>query len=72
MADIQTLLDEEAGLANKRYEIHQVIIQERGAIPPRCWGMDDCSTCMMSTCPWRIDCDSPNAEKWQESFGEFS
>jgi hypothetical protein len=72
MVDIQALLDDEAGLANKRYEIHQLIVQERGAIPPRCWGMDDCSTHMMSMCPWRIDCDSAPATKWQESFGEFS
>jgi len=28
----------------------------RGSNPPPCWGEDDCSTLMLSRCPWSIDC----------------
>jgi len=54
--DLQQLLDLEAQLANTRYEIHQLIKQERGTEHPPCWGEDDCSTMILSKCPWRIDC----------------
>lgn len=57
--DIQQLLDLEAQLANTRYDIHQLIKQHRGDTPPLCWGDDDCSTHILSMCPWRIDCDDP-------------
>jgi len=66
MSTVQELLDKEANLANRRYHILQQIKAERGTEPPRCWGMDDCSTQIMSTCPWRIDCDSYEATHWQE------
>ena len=64
--NIQELLDKEASLGNRRYHVIQQIKAERGAEPPRCWGMDDCSTQIMSTCPWRIDCSDYEATHWQE------
>jgi hypothetical protein len=54
--DIQELLDLEAQLANTRYTVHQVIKELRGKDHPPCWGEDDCSTLILSRCPWRIDC----------------
>jgi hypothetical protein len=53
---IQHLLNTEAQLANLRSEIHEKIIAMRGDEPPVCWGQDDCSTLILSMCPWRIDC----------------
>jgi hypothetical protein len=53
---LQNLLNAEASLANQRYDIHQKIIEMRGNEPPVCWGQDDCSTSILSVCPWRIDC----------------
>ena len=38
--------------------IHEEIKVLRGKDAPVCWGEDDCSTAMLSTCPWRIDCGS--------------
>ena len=61
--DLQKLLDEEADLGNKRLEVRQQIKLHRGTQPPRCWGTDDCSTMIMVKCPWRIDCDSAEAER---------
>jgi hypothetical protein len=66
MSNIQELLDKEANLANRRYLILKQIKAARGEETPQCWGMDDCSTQIMSTCPWRIDCDSHEAVKWQD------
>jgi hypothetical protein len=66
MSEIQVLLDKEANLANRRELVHKQIKILRGTEPPRCWGMDDCSTQIMSTCPWRIDCDGHQATHWQE------
>lgn len=66
MSEIQALLDKEANLANRRYHIIKQIKSMRGDAPPRCWGIDDCSTQIMSTCPWRVDCDSYEAAHWQE------
>jgi hypothetical protein len=65
MSEIQTLLDKEANLANRRSLVHKQIVVLRGEDPPVCWGNDDCSTNILSQCPWRIDCDSPAAEQWQ-------
>jgi hypothetical protein len=65
MSEIQILLDKEANLSNRRYHIHQQIKIMRGEDPPVCWGNDDCSTNVMSQCPWRVDCDSYEAENWQ-------
>jgi len=66
MSATQELLDKEANLANRRSMIHKQIKILRGETPPRCWGMDDCSTQMLITCPWRIDCDGHEATHWQE------
>lgn len=65
MSTVQNLLDKEANLANRRYHVHQQIKAVRGEEPPICWGLDDCSTQILSTCPWRIDCDSHEATQWQ-------
>lgn len=67
MSNIQELLDKEAGLSNRRYHILQQIKSARGTEPPQCWGNDDCSTNIMSQCPWRIDCDGYEAEQYQQS-----
>ena len=65
MSEIQVLLDKEANLANRRDLVHKQIKVLRGTQPPVCWGNDDCSTQILSTCPWRIDCDGHEAETWQ-------
>lgn len=66
MSELQVLLDKEANLSNRRQLILKQIKASRGDEPPRCWGMDDCSTNIMSQCPWRIDCDGHEATHWQE------
>jgi hypothetical protein len=65
MTPIQALLDKEASLANRRSLVHKQIVVLRGTEPPVCWGMDDCSTNILSQCPWRIDCDSVEAQHTQ-------
>lgn len=30
---------------------------------PSCYGLDDCSTSMLSTCPWRTSCGSEESLK---------
>jgi hypothetical protein len=62
MPNLQDLLNEEAKLCNtgfgdseERRRIHTVIRLKR-THQPGCFGEDDCSTQMLSTCPWRIDC----------------
>lgn len=55
---IQELLDKEAKLSNERYEVIKQIKQLRGDTPPVCFGEDDCSTSILSRCPWRMDCGS--------------
>ena len=71
---IQVLLDAEAGISNaiSRYDIkgkasdelttiratlHRQIECLRGPAPP-CYGEDDCSASILSTCPWRMTCGS--------------
>ena len=71
MTEVQTLLNKEAKLSNRRYYILQQIKAQRGSQPPHCWGMDDCSTLILSQCPWRIDCDSHQALVWQEENPAF-
>ena len=66
MTEIQTLLDKEAQLSNRRYHILQQIKSMRGEQPPHCWGLDDCSTNMLSQCPWRTDCGDYESQVWQE------
>jgi hypothetical protein len=68
MSPIQELLDKEANLANRRDLVHKQIKVMRGEIVPPCWGNDDCSTNIMSKCPWRIDCDSHEAEQFQQTM----
>lgn len=61
---IQELLDKEAQMSNEgmtkdhpfRKIIHEEIKVLRGNVAPACHGEDDCSTAMLSMCPWRIDC----------------
>jgi len=60
---IQDLLDKEAEMSNNghgksvlRIILHEDIKSRRGNNPPPCWGEDDCSTAVLMTCPWRIDC----------------
>ena len=69
---MQELLDKEANLSNRRYHILQQIKAARGTEPPICWGNDDCSTSILSRCPWRIDCSSHEANSWQEKQSNFS
>ena len=68
MTEIQTLLNKEAELSNRRYYILQQIKAMRGDIPPHCWGLDDCSTQTLSQCPWRTDCGAHESQLWQEQF----
>ena len=63
MNDIQDLLNIEAHLSNAGKKdsytyrkVHIEIKQLRGTEAPVCWGEDDCSTLILSQCPWRIDC----------------
>ena len=63
MSKLQKLLDSEARLSNagksnspERRDLHIEIKKLRGTVPPPCHGQDDCSTLILSTCPWRIDC----------------
>lgn len=64
MTTMQELLDKEAELSNNgqsKNEFRLIILEEiktlRGTHPPMCWGADDCSTNILITCPWRIDCN---------------
>ena len=63
MSNLQDLLNQEAALSNsgrgnslERQEIHTIIRLKRDNPAPPCFGEDDCSTLVLSTCPWRIDC----------------
>lgn len=64
MNRIQDLLDQEAALSNSGLKndhlFKKIIIEEikslRGSLAPSCFGEDDCSTAILSVCPWRIDC----------------
>lgn len=65
MSEMQDLLNQEAILSNtgkgnsdERKQIHTLIRLKRKGPPPPCFGEDDCSTLMLSTCPWRMDCGS--------------
>jgi len=71
---IQVLLDAEAGISNtiSRYNIKDNAETELRVIratihrqieclrdpAPSCYGEDDCSTAILSTCPWRMTCGS--------------
>lgn len=64
MKSIQDLLDEEAwfsnngqGASEERMKIHTMIRLRRDEnARPVCFGHDDCSTRILSMCPWRMDC----------------
>ena len=64
MNELQELLNLEAQYSNngksnseERMKIHTLIRLKRDEYwRPSCFGDDDCSTLMLSTCPWRIDC----------------
>lgn len=64
IVSIQDLLNEEAKMSNKgmdkEHPFRKIILEEirqrRGTEAPFCFGEDDCSTSMLSTCPWRMDC----------------
>lgn len=66
MTELQSLLNEEARLSNtgrgdskERAELHTLIRLIRSDMPePPCFGEDDCSTIILSQCPWRMDCGS--------------
>lgn len=66
MTKMQDLLNKEARLSNagkgdsvERQETLTLIrLQRDEAYRPSCFGEDDCSTQMLSTCPWRMDCGS--------------
>jgi hypothetical protein len=65
MKSIQILLDEEAylsyegtGRKEEREQLHTAIRLMRTQPAPACFGEDDCSTSILSRCPWRIDCGS--------------
>ena len=60
---LQDLLNKEAKLSNagkgdspERQVLLTMIRLKREAPPPPCFGEDDCSTQMLSMCPWRMDC----------------
>jgi len=63
---IQELLNEEAKMANngmdKEHPFRKIILTEirqlRGDVTPACFGEDDCSTHILSMCPFRMDCGS--------------
>ena len=71
---IQVLLDAEAGISNtiSRYNIKDNAEAELRVVratihrqieclrdpAPSCYGEDDCSTAILSTCPWRMTCGS--------------
>jgi len=64
MTEMQELLNAEARYSNvgkvdsaERMQIHTLIRLKRDdQFKPPCFGEDDCSTLMLSTCPWRMDC----------------
>lgn len=63
MTEIQRLLNHEALLSNtgkgdseERKAVHRQIIAMRGTDKPDCHGHDDCSTLILSMCPFRVDC----------------
>ena len=72
MTELQDLLNEEAMLSNtgrgnsrERAELHTVIRLKRSEFPqPHCFGEDDCSTLMLSKCPWRMDCGAEEYHNW--------
>ena len=63
MKTIQEMLDEEAWISNngkgdsdERMKLHTAIRLKRMQPAPVCFGEDNCSSRILSMCPWRIDC----------------
>ena len=64
MSKIQDLLNREAKLSNsglgdspERQQLLTTIrLMRDDQYRPACFGEDDCSTNMLSQCPWRMDC----------------
>jgi hypothetical protein len=61
--NLQEMLDKEAQLSNagkgkseERQQLLTAIRLKRAQPAPVCFGEDDCSTQILSTCPWRMDC----------------
>jgi len=64
VSHLQDLLNQEAylsyegnGRSEEREQLHTAIrLMRDEKYRPPCFGEDDCSTSMLSRCPWRIDC----------------
>lgn len=59
--NIQDLLNQQAyasdsGDQESLKSLEIMIKLARGETAPACWHHDDCSTSILSQCPWRIDC----------------
>lgn len=60
---LQQLLDLNATLSNQGEEVkaatvYRLVQLKRDPNPPPCFGEDDCSTSVLSRCPWRNECGS--------------
>jgi hypothetical protein len=72
MTELQDLLNQEALLANTGYgdsdqrkHLHTIIrLMRDEPRRPACFGDDDCSTIMLSRCPWRMDCGAEGYHNW--------
>lgn len=66
MITLQELLNKEAKLSNagkgdsqeRKDILKEIRIIRKNMHQPLCFGQDDCSTNMLSKCPWRMDCGS--------------
>jgi hypothetical protein len=63
LSELQILLNEEArlsyigdGKGEERMKLHTLIRLKRLQPAPSCFGHDDCSSLILSACPWRMDC----------------
>ena len=50
------LLIERVYLTRDLKVVEEMIRECRSQVPPICFGLDDCSTEMLSRCPYRMDC----------------
>jgi hypothetical protein len=71
MSNLQDLLDQEAQLSNagkgesdERQQLLTMIRLMRPGPPPACFGEDDCSSTILSQCPWRMDCGAESIYNW--------
>lgn len=64
MSTLQELLNQEAQLSNdgqgdsqeRKDILKEIRVLRKGLHQPLCFGQDDCSTSLLSRCPWRMDC----------------